>query len=679
MAPPPNDNQSAMPSQAKRVAKLTTPLGSDVLNAVRFSGSEGLSELFEFTIEAIAPKSLLSFDKAIGQNCSIEIRSKSGVDRPFCGVLTETKWLGIRDEHYVYQLTLRPWLWLLSRVSDCRIFHNMSVDKIIRQVFTDRGFSDFEMRLTESYPDRLYCVQYRESDLDFVCRLMEEEGIYFFFEHGDSKHVLKLVDAKSGHSAIKSLPKVAFARTERSRTDRETITDLIAGRAFQTGKIALTDYDPMKPTASMASDFTNDPNHTRGTLEAFDYPGHYTLTGEGDRFAKVRLQARQALDDRRTALGDAINLVPGGLVTLTEHPEASQNIEYLVVRASHRFEAQSYRTGGEEALQAYEGSYELQPSEKPYRAPQITPWPTVMGPQTAKVVGKKGEEIDVDEHGRILVHFHWDRRKDYSCRVRVAQTWSGKAWGTVFVPRIGQEVVVEHLEGNPDQPLCTGTVYNAEMTLPYELPANKTMSGWKSNSSKGGSGYNELVLEDKAKSELIRMHAQKDHEVVVLNTETWTIAEEFKGSGDSRTTTLKKGDDTLKVEDGNRTVEIAKDLTTKVGGDREAKVSGNDKESVTGKQEVSVTGKQDISVSGKITITSPSGIELKCGANKISLTPSGVTIDAIQTTVKAKTTMTVQGLNTTLKGDVQTNVQGLMTNVKADAILMASGALVKIN
>lgn len=583
------------PKQTQRVGVLTTPLGPDVLNAVRLDGHEGLSQLFQFSIEAVSDGDPVDFNGAIGNNCTLMLEGKT-VKRAFCGVLTEAHHLEASASYQTYRLTLRPWLWLLSRTSDCRLFHDKSTPQIIEEIFNDRGFNDFELRLTESYPPREYCVQYRESDLDFVCRMMEEDGIYFFFEHEEGKHTLVLADAKSSHKPIPGLDSVMYLpRVVTGRSDKESIYEIITNRSFQTGKIALNDYDYEKPTASMKSQHANQTGHARDDMELYDYPGRYTETSDGDRFARVRLEAAQAHDFRREAIGDAPALTPGAVIKMTDHPQASENIEFLIVACNHTFEAQDYRSGsGGYGGEPYGGSYVFQPSDRPFRAPAASPRPRIHGMQTAKVVGADGEEIDVDEMGRILVQFHWDRRQDKSRRVRVAQTWSGNNWGSSYWPRIGQEVLVAFLEGDPDQPLVVGTVYNGDRSVPYALPANKTKGGIKSNSSKGGSGYNEIVLEDKKNAEEIGIHAQKDLNVVVLNKETREIGERFTGGGNSRETTLHKGNDSLTLGTGKQTIDIAQSQTTTAGTE--------------------------------VTIEAGMKLTLKVGGSSIEITPAGITI-----------------------------------------------------
>jgi type VI secretion system secreted protein VgrG len=574
------------PAQANRPGEFNSPLGKDKLAMTRFDGSEGLGELFEYRVEAVSSQDNIDFDSALGHNCSVTFKTANGPDRIFNGVLVEAQWIGATEDLFVYRVVLRPWLWLLSRTSDCRIFHNMTARDIIKQVFNDRGFSDYKDKITSSLPTLEYCVQYRETDLNFVCRLMEQHGVYFFFDHSESQHILVLADSKSSHAPIPGHATMPYFGGAQSRRDMENFSHWTSERRFRTGKYDLNDYDFKQPTKNLDANKSAGSKYNKGQLEIYDYPGLYNKHSDGETFAKVRLDADQAHDRRRYAAGNAISLFPGGLTTLARHSTAAENIEYLVLRASHSYVAQSYRSGGG-GEDDYSGSYELLASSRPFRSPLVTPKAVIHGPQTARVVGKSGEEIDVDEFGRILVLFHWDRKQKQSCRVRVAQVWAGKQWGGQFIPRIGMEAVVEFLEGDPDRPLVVGTVYNGDNKHPYDLPDNKTQSGVKSDSSLNHGGYNELMFEDKKGSEFIRMQAQKDHQVKILNTETWEIGSQFKGGkGPSRTTTLVKGSDEVTIQAGDQT----------------------------------------ITISGALTTSANQGIKLTCGASVIEMSPTEIKI-----------------------------------------------------
>jgi type VI secretion system secreted protein VgrG len=507
--------------QNTRLAAFTTPL-SDELALSRFEASEGLSELFDYRVEAVSESAGINFDDAIGANCCVSIKTYDGSERHFNGTLVETECIETRDTYSAYRLVLRPWLWMLSCVSDCKIFSDKDIPTIIEEIFGKHVFANYEFRLQSSYPTLEYCVQYRETDLNFVCRLMEEAGIYYFFEHSDTEHRMVLADSPSAHKPKQGGSSIPFRLHERSpRRDQEIVYYWFPNRRFNSGKVALNDYDYLKPSASLLSEKEGGGSYRNAQLELYDYPGRFTEKSVGQDYSKVRLESGQATDHRCHAIGDSVSCCPGTTMSLENHPDEAQNREYVIVRAMHSFVSDYYRSAPGSLDELYEGRYEVLPSDTPYRAPQVTPKPRIHGLQTAKVAGDG--EIDVDKYGRIIVHFHWDREKKDSRRVRIAQIWSDQNWGGIVIPRVGQEVVVQYAEGDPDQPLVIGTVYNAEKMPPYDLPEEKTIAGVKSNSSEGGGGFNEFVFDDKTGSELIRMHGQKDFEAKIEHDERWTI------------------------------------------------------------------------------------------------------------------------------------------------------------
>ena len=538
-----------------------------------FEADERLSGLFEYRVEALSDERNLDFDRLLGKNAHVVFHSYDRVDRYFNGIVVDARWIGLRQARYAYRFTMRPWLWLLGRRADCRIFKDKTALDIVEAVFKDAGFQDYEIKASRGdYPKIEYCVQYRETDLDFVQRLMEEWGVYTFHEHGESKHQLVLADSRSCHRPVKAgggtIPFIELAGQD--RREREHVSAWQSDRLFRTGKFTTNDFDYMKPTANLKADNQAGERYEKAGLEVYDPPGRYTEQDVGRKRAKVRLEAEQAQDHRRSVSGDAASLYPGGLVTVQHHP--TDDGQYLVVAARHTIAPETYRSGaGAGAGEVYEGAYELQPADRPFRAPPTTPRPRIQGPQTAFVVtrkGKESEEIDVDEEGRIFVQFHWNRDKDRISRpVRVAQMWSGKSWGFQVIPRVGQEVVVQFLEGDPDQPLVVGTVYNKDYPYPYKLPDEKTVSGMKSDSSKGHGGYNVLTFDDKKSSEKIAVRAEKDLDSVVRNAETREIGVAFSppAGSPSRATTLKNGDEKLKVESGNWDVDVAQKIHIKAG------------------------------------------------------------------------------------------------------------------
>jgi len=628
---------TAQLTQDTRIANFRTPLGENVLVLARFDGTEGLGELFEYRIEALSTKELgdSDFDGAIGRNCSLTLKSYGG-ERIFNGVLVEAQWLGLKGVYYAYRLVLRPWLWQLTRTTHCRIFSDKRAPEIIKEVFDKRGFNDFRDALTENYPKLEYCVQYRETDFAFVSRLMEQHGIYYFFEHSADKHVLVLADAKSSHKPVPGHEKTPFiALGGDDRRDREHIYHWATERRFRTGKVELNDYDFKQPGKKLLVNTKASERYTKSDMEFYDHPGKYTERSDGERYAKVQLEAEQALDYRRHATGDAASLFPGGMTTLEQHPKDSENIQHLIVRAMHSFVSEFYRTGADVVPgQVYYGNYEFLKSERPYRSQIVTPKPEVLSVHTAKVVGKEGEEIDTDEFGRIRVEFFWDRDKSFSRWARVLQPWAYKQWGTQFIPRVGMEVVVVYEEGDPDQPLVIGSVYNGDNKHPYKLPDNKTQSGIKSNSSKGGNGYNEYMFEDKKGSELIRMHAQKDYDVTVHHVETRKIGEDGV-SGASRDTTLLTGDDVLTVATGSQSKTVARNVSQTIG---------MAKTTTIGMARSTTIGAADtLSVTGPIAITSMANITLVCGASTIIMTPASITIQSPTVQILASVNATIAG------------------------------------
>jgi type VI secretion system secreted protein VgrG len=510
-------------SQDKRVGSFSCSLGKDKLVVSRFEGSEGLSELFEYSLELVSDDNDIDLDKLLGTKCSLEIQSRhDGVKRTFSGVMVEAEWTGRDQDLRFYNVVLRPWFWLLKRTTDCRIFDHMTVPEIIDSVLGDHGFINHETRLSASYPELEYCVQYRESDFAFLCRLMEEYGIYYYFEHSDGDHKLVLVDSVSAHQPKQGGASVEFAAVgKQDNVGKDRLNEWSENRRFRTGKVTLDDYDYEKPSTDLQVEKTANSKYQHGKLEMFDYPGRYTDKGDGANLANVRLEGMQAADKRFVASGDAVTCCPGFTITLDGNPVAGKGTKHLTVRAKHHFVSQAYRSTQAGGGDGYSGSYEFQPLEIPYRAPARTRKPVIHGPQTAVVVS------EVDEKCRIEVQFHWDREKKPSRYVRIAQNWAGKGWGDVKIPRIGMEVVVEFLEGDPDQPLVTGSVYNEENTPPYVKDKRNAVSGTKTETLEG-SGYNELIMDDTRGNELIRFHAENDLEGKVENDERRTIGKNVK-------------------------------------------------------------------------------------------------------------------------------------------------------
>jgi type VI secretion system secreted protein VgrG len=550
--------------------------------------------------------------------------------RFFHGYVSSFSQTGMVGNFFQYQAVLRPWLWFLTRTADCRIFQNMTVPDILKKVFRDHGFTDFDESLSGSYRTWEYCVQYRETDFNFVSRLMEQEGIYYYYKHEESKHTLVLADSYSSHSAVSGYDDVPyFPPTSKNIRERDHIHDWTIWKNVQPGVYALTDFDFERPKASLATKATVARNHASDDLEIYDYPGEYIDTADGDTYSRARIEELHSQYETVVGTGNARGLTAGGLFKLSDFPREDQNREYLIVSATHRMRSDEFEpTGARKSESVYTGTLTAIDAQQQYRPPRITPKPLVQGPQTAIVVGKPGEEIWTDKYGRVKVQFHWDREgesdENSSCWVRVAQVWAGKTWGGIHIPRIGQEVIVEFLEGDPDHPIITGRVYNADEMPPYTLPDNQTQSGIKSRSSKGGSGenFNEIRFEDLKGEEQVFIHAEKNQDVEVENDETHWVGHDRTKKVDNDETTTIGNDKTVDVVNnhketvgGTQTVTVKKSRTDSVTEDEERTVSGNRTRSVGKDETISIAATQKISVDKNRSVAVSKDDGLSVGGN----------------------------------------------------------------
>lgn len=579
-----------------------------------------------------------------------------------------------------YHLLLRPWLWWLTLASNNRVFQNKSTSDIVTAIFDLHGFTDYKLSLTGSYTPREYCVQYGESDFAFVSRLLEEEGIFWFFTHEAGKHTLVLGDSNDAFTQIPNGPTVPYLGQEIGVRELHGIRSAQYSIQAVSGVYSATDYEFTTPTTSLYSQA----EAKAGPRTVYEHPGGYIAKARGDALTKQRVDGLRSQEQRLVGESDCRWLVPGHWFTLSGHDDATLNIDWVVT--SLTFEA---------SHEHYRNRFEAIPKATAYRPPRLTPKPR-MHTQTAIVVGKAGEEIWTDEYGRIKIQFPWDRDgqndETASCWVRVVLPWSGKGFGMQFIPRIGQEVIVTFIDGDPDRPLVTGCVYNGDNALPYELPANQTQSGIKTNSSKGGGGFNELRFEDKKDSEEVFLQAQKDFNINVLNDTTATVGhDETLTVQNARTRTVKDGDETVTLEKGKRSVTIqtgsdtldVKDTrTVKVGSDQTHSTGGNYSETVTGNYALTVDGNLTIKVSGTLTLQSSGDLTAKSDANLT--TQAGMAL-----TDKAGTALTNQAgtsldnkAGTTLTNDAGislTNKAAAEQTVDGGGMLTLKGGLVKVN
>lgn len=604
--------------QTERPIELLSPLGQDELLFLRMSGHEQLGRPFEYHLELSSKNGAILPDQLLGQAMAIRLNLEDGQKRYFHGIVTRFAQVFRSEDESRYQATLRPWIWLLSRSSDCRIFPpDLTAVDIIKQVFRDHGFSDFEDNLNaEGYRKWEYCVQYRETAFNFVSRLMEQEGICYYHKHQEGKHILVLADSYSSHEPISGYETVPyFSKEEGALRGKDHLYDWNVSHELQTGAYALTDFDFEKPGANLGVQRSVPRPHANSSMEYFDYPGEYDVSADGETYAKIRIEELQAQYEVVRAAGNARGLTSGALFTLSEYPRSDQLKEYLIVGSRYDLENEQYRSGNGSGP-TYSIQLEAIDATQPYRTPRITAKPIVQGPQTAIVVGKSGEEIWTDQYGRIKVKFHWDRHgnpnETASCWVRVAQVWAGKNWGGLHIPRIGQEVIVEFLEGDPDRPIVTGCVYNADQMPPYDLPANQTQSGIKSRSSKGGDleTFNEIRFEDLKGSEQMYIHAEKDQVTVVENDQSIAVGNDrHEEIGRDRSLLVHR--DKSETVDRNKTIEVGashaetirSDMTVSVGANLTETVAINYAETVGAAMELSVGGILAISVGGAMTTT----------------------------------------------------------------------------
>jgi type VI secretion system secreted protein VgrG len=691
--PPPSGPPAEEPDEEEKVwFYITTPLDGErrKFGLEKIEGEEAISELFHYKLTLKTRDEAVDFNKVLDQPVTVHFEyMSSNQARHIQGIVTRFVQAEFDGEIVTYHAEIRPWLWKLTLSTDARIYQEQNVTDIVKAVFSDLGFGDFKDATTGTYEPREYCVQYGESDFNFVSRLLEDEGIFYFFEHTEDKHTLVLGDDDSAWNPCPDLKSVRLRDVDPEKDD------LVESCTFEqeliSNKYKAKDYNFETPETSVMAKVDG---KVSGKFEVYDYPGGFAATGEGEAIAKKRIEEIEAPEINFKGESYVRAFVAGHTFKFTDHYREAYDGEYVLRRL--KIEATDAQ---------YKNWYESFPVKTAFRPPQRTEKPKIHGSQTALVVGKSGEEIWTDKYGRIMVQFHWDllgkKNEKSSCWVRVGQVWAGKNWGTLFIPRVGAEVIVNFLEGDPDQPIVIGTVYNATQTVPYAQPGEKTKSTIKTNSSKGGKGFNELRFEDKKDSEEIFIHAQKDFNTEVEN---------------ARTTTVKEADDSLTVQKGNRTVEVTRgnDTFTAGEGHRIVQVKkGNETHTVKGKRTLSVEGKEShtnkadftqqvkgnftlkvdgdltIDVKGAVTIKAGTDMTHKAGKNLNAKAGMNMKHDAgMNLTNKAKMNLTNDaGLNLSNKAKVNvenkanamlTNKASAMQKVDGGGMLIVKGGLVKI-
>jgi type VI secretion system secreted protein VgrG len=648
--------------QQNRLIAIDTPLGENVLALTSFSGHEELSRLFSYQLEMVSEEDSIKAADIVGKNVTISIRLADDSFRYFNGFVSQFSTDYGEGDVPVYRAEVVPWLWFLTQTSDCRIFQNQTIPEIIEQIFNDLGFSDFETsEIKGNHPTWDYCVQYRETDFNFVSRLMEQEGIFYYFRHDDGKHTLVLADQKG---AYKDLPEkeVECPPTSATQVFEDHITNWAHRYRFVPGKWAQTDYNFETPSTSLMAQ-TKSVVKLPGIdkYEIYDYPGEYENKGDGEADVKIHMEEEEAAYDIVNGSSTCRTFTPGGKFTLTRHSSPAEEGKSYVITSIHHSatEPGTYTTNGRAGGREYSNSFTCIPESVVFRPARTTPKPLVSGVQTAAVVGPSGEEIYCDEYGRVKVQFHWDREgaKDdnSSCWIRVSHNMAGKQWGFVSIPRIGQEVVVDFLEGDPDRPLIVGSVYNAEQMPPYALPANQTQSGIKTRSSKGGSSsnFNEIRFEDKKGSEELYFHAEKDQNIIVENDRSEYVGNDRSLIVDRDKAEQVKRNKSIEVTD-NHTEQIGKNMALSVGSNLTETVGTNHSETVGAMMQLTVGAAMTVSVGGLKSLTVGGRLSETVGLSRAEIVggskSSKVGKDVSETIAGNQTTKILKDLSETVEG-----------------------------
>ena len=585
-------------------------LGDNDLLLTSFSGYEEISRLFSFRMELISDKNDIAADQVVGKNVTFSLTLADDSPRFFNGFINRFS-AGDEDENgrRNYSAEVVPWLWFLTQTADCRIFQNKTVPQIIEQIFGDLGFSDFETNeIQGDHKTWEYCVQYRETDFNFVSRLMEQEGICYFFRHEDGKHTLVLADQKNAYKDCGE-NEVIYPVDWGSRPVEDHITSWEHRYEFHSGKWAHTDFNFKKPSTSLMSQ-TNTKTDLANikSYEVYDYPGEYSEKSEGDAEIKLRIEEEEVQHDVVDASSNCKTFTPGGKFKLIEHRSKSEEgNKYVVTAIQHTAnETMPYESAGEVGGPEYSNTFTAIPDSVVYRPSRKTPKPIVSGVQTAIVVGPSGEEIYPDEFGRVKCQFHWDREGKFdensSCWIRVSQIHAGKGFGAISLPRIGEEVIIDFLEGDPDRPIIIGRVYHAENMPPFGLPDGKNVSGMKSNSTLGGGGYNEYVMDDTKGNELIREHGQFDKDSTIENDLREHVLHD-RSRDVTNNETIEIGVDRTKTVGNNETLTVQNDRTRTVNNNESVTVAKMRTHTVGINEAITVGAAQEVTIGGLQAIT----------------------------------------------------------------------------
>lgn len=685
---------------------VQTPLDADKRKFVlsELFGDERLSGLFHYRLKLRTSDNAVDFGEILGQPVTVTIEQRNGTKRYIHGVVTGFTQSDSDGNVATYYAEIRPWLWQLSLTTDSKIFQNQNAIEIITAVFEELGFRDFKDNTKGAFDPRDYCVQYQETALDFVSRLMEDEGIFYFFEHTADKHTLVMANEPGSHAVCPGLAKARYLETDPIIDTDDIIEKVTLEEQIISNKYAAEDYNFKTPGTDLLTTVdgkasTSIKGEAKRDLRVYAYPGDFTQTADGEKIINRRIEAIEAPYRVLTGEGNCRAFIAGYKFKIVNHDRADVNAMYILTRVSIRA-----------TQQRFNNSFKSIPDDVPFRPPLQTPRPKIFGTQTAVVVGKQGEEIWPDEYGRVKVQFHWDqlgqRDEKSSCWIRVAQIWAGKNWGTFFTPRMGTEVIVSFLEGNPDRPLIIGTVYNDTQAVPYPMPAQKNISTIQTISTLEGEAGNEIRFDDTKDEEELYFHAQKDHNIKVENNrQKEVLNEETNTITQHRTTTITEGNDTYTVAKGNRAFEVSKgNETYAVKGTRELTITGAETHinkdafthTVTKNYTLTVDGNLSIKVKGTIDIVAQKNLTIKtdkallskagksltnkAGAEMLNQAAKDLTNKAgTALTNKAGTDLTNQaGKNLTNKGTILSSKGSASAEVDGGGQLTLKGGMVSI-
>ena len=634
--------------QSKRQIGIDTPLGANVLVLRNFTATEELGRLFQIDAELLSENFQISFPQIVGQNVTIRLETIQAAPRFFNGHVRSFRQTGAVGRLARYHAEIVPKLWFLTRSADCRIFQNKKVPDIVKEVLQERGITDIEDTLTASYPQWEYCVQYRETDFNFISRLMEQEGIHYYFKHAQGTHTLVLADGDSSHPTFPGYADMSFHQEGVGVVNLQGVKEWAMTQEVQAGSYVLNDYDFEKPKTSLKAPANIDRQNVEANHELYDYPGEYDKFDDGKRYARMRIEEVQSDFEIAEGSGDVRGVAAGFKFKMNSLTRSDQIDDYLVVSSVTRAESEGFLSGGGASDSgAFSCSFTAVRAKTPFHPARLTPKPIIQGAQTAVVTGPKGEEIYTDKYGRVKVQFHWDRKgkkdENTTCFIRVAEPWAGKNWAIIFTPRIGQEVVVNFLEGDPDQPLIIGSVYNGDQMPPYTLPANKTQSGVKTRSSLNGTpaNFNEIRFEDKKGQEQLYIHAEKNEDIVVENNKTENVG-------------------------NNEDIKIGNDRTETVGHDQSITVQNNDKLMVAMNQDITIGIKQSETIGTERTTTIGTTDTLNVGVGRT-------------TTIGATDSLSVGGAINTTSGGVITITAGAAITITSSAAIAITAPVITLN